>query len=104
MGPRQHRDRPAVVMVPCPCPCPWHHGSMAHRAAGTRRHFGGDLLPRRRCMNVALWIVAGLLAVVLLVGSLSKLLVPKEKMPGMVGAASRWVQDVSLGALRAIAV
>jgi hypothetical protein len=55
-------------------------------------------------MNLALWIVAGLLAVVLLVGGGSKLFVPKEQMAGMVGAASRWVEDFSPGALRAIAV
>jgi DoxX-like family len=55
-------------------------------------------------MNVALWIVAGLLAVVLLVGSGSKLLVPKEKMAGTLGAASRWVEDFSPGALKAIAM
>ena len=54
-------------------------------------------------MNVALWVVAGLLAVVLLVGSGSKLFVPKEKMAGMLGAASRWVEDFSPGALKAIA-
>jgi len=54
-------------------------------------------------MNVALWIVAGLLAAVLLVGSGSKLFVPKEQMAGMLGAASRWVEDYSPGALKAIA-
>jgi DoxX-like family len=51
-------------------------------------------------LNLALWIVAGLLAAVLLVSS-AKLLVPKEKMAGM-GAASRWVEDFSPGALKAI--
>jgi hypothetical protein len=55
-------------------------------------------------MNVALWIVAGLLAVVLLISSVSKLFVPKEKLAGMVGDASRWVEDFSPGALKAIAV
>jgi DoxX-like family len=54
-------------------------------------------------MNVALWIVAGLLAVVLLFSS-AKIFVPKEKMAGMVGAASRWVEDFSPGALKAIGV
>lgn len=52
-------------------------------------------------MNLALWIVAGLLAVVLLIAGAGKLFVPKEKMAG-VGAASRWVEDFSPGALRAI--
>ncbi|MGH9041191.1 MAG: DoxX family protein [Acidimicrobiia bacterium] len=51
-------------------------------------------------MNLALWIAAGLLAVVFLAGS-AKLFVPKEKMAGM-GAASRWVEDFSPGALKAI--
>ena len=51
-------------------------------------------------MNLTLWIVAGLLAVVLLVSS-AKLFVPKEKMAGM-SAASRWVEDFSSGGLKAI--
>jgi hypothetical protein len=52
-------------------------------------------------LNLALWIVAGLLAVVFLVAGGGKLFVPKEKMAGM-GAASRWVEDFSPGALKAI--
>jgi len=51
-------------------------------------------------MDLALWIVTGLLAVVLLVSS-AKLFVPKEKMAGM-SAATRWVEDFSPGALKAI--
>lgn len=51
-------------------------------------------------MNLALWIVTGLLAAVLLVSS-SKIFVPKEKIAGM-GAATRWVEDFSPGALKAI--
>jgi hypothetical protein len=51
-------------------------------------------------LNRALWIVAGLLAVVFLVSS-AKLFVPKEKLVGM-GAATRWVEDFSPGALKAI--
>ncbi|MQA11785.1 MAG: DoxX family protein [Pseudonocardiaceae bacterium] len=51
-------------------------------------------------MNLALWIAAGLLAVVFLVSS-AKLFVPKEKMAGM-GAASRWVEDFSPAALKTI--
>jgi hypothetical protein len=51
-------------------------------------------------MNVALWIVTGLLAAVLLV-STSKIFVPREKMAS-VGAAAEWVLDFSPGALRAI--
>jgi hypothetical protein len=51
-------------------------------------------------MNLALWIVAGLLATVFLSSS-AKLFVSKEKMAGM-SAASRWVEDFSPGALKAI--
>jgi hypothetical protein len=53
-------------------------------------------------MNLSLWIVAGLLAVVFLVASAGKLFVPKEKLAGM-SASSRWVEDFSPGALKAIA-
>lgn len=49
-------------------------------------------------MDLALWIVAGLLAAVLLV-STSKVFVPREKMAS-VGAAAEWVLDFSPGALR----
>jgi hypothetical protein len=51
-------------------------------------------------MNLALWIVAGVLAVVMLVSS-TKLFVPKERVAGMAGA-TRWVEDFSHGALKAI--
>ena len=51
-------------------------------------------------LNLSLWIVAGLLAAVFLVSS-AKLFVPKEKIAGM-GAASRWVEDFSPGALKAL--
>ena len=51
-------------------------------------------------MNLTLWIIAGLLAAVFLVSS-AKMFVPKEKMAGM-HAASRWVEDFSPGALKAI--
>jgi len=53
-------------------------------------------------LNIALWIVAGTLAVVFLVAGSTKLFVPKQKLAGMGGAASRWVEDFSPGALRAI--
>lgn len=51
-------------------------------------------------LNLSLWIVAGLLAVVFLVSS-AKLFVPKEKMAEM-SVFSRWVEDFSPGALKAI--
>lgn len=56
----------------------------------------------KRQLNLALWIVAGILAVVFLVASSTKLFVPKEKLAGMGGAASRWVEGFSPGALKAI--
>ena len=52
-------------------------------------------------MNLALWIVAGLLAVAYLVAGGGKLILPKEKIAAQ-GAASRWVEDFSPGALKAI--
>jgi hypothetical protein len=51
-------------------------------------------------LNLALWIVAGLLAVIFLVSS-AKLVVPKEKLASA-GATARWVEDFSPGALKAI--
>jgi len=53
-------------------------------------------------LNLALWIAAGILAVAFLVASGTKLFVPKQKLAGMGGAASRWVDDFSPGALKAI--
>jgi hypothetical protein len=62
-------------------------------------------------MNLALWIVAGLLAVVFLVSSATKLFVPKENLDGLLqhlGAAAQatgeWTRDFSPGALKAIGV
>ncbi|AVT33216.1 hypothetical protein C6361_31480 [Plantactinospora sp. BC1] len=52
-------------------------------------------------MNLALWIVTGVLATVLLV-STSKMFVHREKMAAMGGHAAQWVLDFSPGALRAI--
>jgi hypothetical protein len=52
-------------------------------------------------MNLALWILAGLLAAVLLSSS-SKMFVPKEKVAGMFGDLSRWAEDFSPGSLKAI--
>jgi hypothetical protein len=51
-------------------------------------------------MNVALWIIAGVLATVCLVGS-SKMFVPQEKMAAM-GSSAQWVLDFSPSALKAI--
>ncbi|MET8833468.1 DoxX family protein [Micromonospora sp. NPDC004540] len=51
-------------------------------------------------LNLTLWIVAGVLAAVLLV-STSKMFVPREKMAA-VGHAAEWVLDFSPAALRVI--
>jgi hypothetical protein len=52
-------------------------------------------------MNLALWIVTGVLATALLV-STAKMYVPREKLASVGGAATQWVLDFSPGALRAI--
>jgi len=51
-------------------------------------------------VNVALWVVSGVLAAALLV-STSKMWVSREKIASL-GSASEWVLDFSPGALRAI--
>ena len=43
----------------------------------------------KRKLNLALWIVAGILAVVFLVASSTKLFVPKEKLAGMTARPDR---------------
>src|SRR6201993_2293691 len=60
-----------------------------------------EILMNRK-LNLALWIVAGILAVAFLVASSTQAFVPKEKLAGMGGAARRWVEDFAPGALRAI--
>jgi len=52
-------------------------------------------------MNLALWIIAGLLAVAYLVAGVGKLIVPKEKIAA-VGPSARWVEDFSAGTVKAI--
>ncbi|MFC7619873.1 DoxX family protein [Microlunatus sp. GCM10028923] len=52
-------------------------------------------------MNLALWIVAGLLAAVYLFSGFGKLFVPREKMAAMTDFA-RWVLDFKPGTLKAI--
>ena len=51
-------------------------------------------------MNLALWIIAGLLAVVYLAAGVGKLIVPKEKLATAPGAG--WVEDFSAGSVKAI--
>ena len=51
-------------------------------------------------MNLSLWIVAGLLAVVYLASGAGKLIVPKEKLATAPGAG--WIEDFSAGSVKAI--
>jgi len=53
-------------------------------------------------MNLALWIVAGLLAFAFLYSSAAKLFLPKEKLA--VNALGQWTRDFSPVGLKAIAV
>ena len=52
-------------------------------------------------MNLVLWIVAGLLAAVLLISSV-KIFVPRERLASMGGAAAQWILDFSPTALKVI--
>jgi hypothetical protein len=53
-------------------------------------------------MNRALWIVAGLLAVVYLFGGAVKLILPRKKLAAFPGGG--WVEDFSAGAVKTIGV
>src|ERR671912_1794766 len=52
-------------------------------------------------MNLTLWIVAGLLAVVYLISGGGKLIMPKEKIAA-ISPSARWVEDFSAGSVKAI--
>ena len=52
-------------------------------------------------LNLALWIVAGLLAVAYLASGGGKLIMPKEKIAALTPSA-RWVEDFSAGSVKAI--
>lgn len=54
-------------------------------------------------MNLALWIVTGLLAAAYLLGGAFKVITPKEKIAAS-GASARWVEDFSAGGVKAIGV
>jgi hypothetical protein len=53
-------------------------------------------------MNLALWIGAGLLAVVALAGGVSKTFVPKEKLAAVHGGG--WTEDVSVGFVKTLGI
>ncbi|MFD8147248.1 DoxX family protein [Streptomyces sp. NPDC059708] len=54
-------------------------------------------------MNLALWIVTGLLAAAYLVGGAFKVITPREKIAAA-GSSGRWVEDFSDGGVKAIGV
>ncbi|TPQ22257.1 DoxX family protein [Streptomyces sporangiiformans] len=53
-------------------------------------------------MNLALWIGAGLLAAVALIGGISKTFVPKEKLAVVHGGG--WTEDVGAGFVKTLGV
>jgi hypothetical protein len=54
-------------------------------------------------MNIALWIVTGLLATAYFFGGGFKVITPKSRIEAF-GASSTWVEDFSGGAVKAIGV
>ncbi|WP_144119166.1 DoxX family protein [Catellatospora sichuanensis] len=52
-------------------------------------------------MNLALWIVAGLLAAAYLFSGAGKLIMPKERIAAF-GPSAKWVEDFSAGAVKTI--
>ncbi|MER7585537.1 DoxX family protein [Kitasatospora sp. NPDC097691] len=52
-------------------------------------------------MNLALWIVTGLLAAAYLAGGAFKLAVPKERIAAA-GQSGKWVEDFGAGGVKAI--
>jgi uncharacterized membrane protein YphA (DoxX/SURF4 family) len=79
-------------------------------ALATRLLFGSGT-KEEPAVNLALWIVAALLAVVFLVSGATKLFVPKESLDGLLHrlggaaeAAGEWTRDFNPVALKAIGV
>lgn len=52
-------------------------------------------------MNLALWIVAGLLAAAYLAAGIGKLIIPKDRIAAF-GASARWVDDFSASTVKVI--
>lgn len=52
-------------------------------------------------MNLALWIVAGLLAAAYLLGGGAKLVLSKDRL-ALTAASARWVEDFSAGSVKMI--
>lgn len=53
-------------------------------------------------MNLTLWIAAGLLAAVALLGGITKSFIPKEKLAAQHGG--EWTQDASVGFVKTLGV
>jgi hypothetical protein len=53
-------------------------------------------------VNLALWIAAGMLAVVALTGGISKAFIPKEKLARAPGG--EWTEDASVGFVKTLGV
>ena len=54
-------------------------------------------------MDIALWIVAGVLAAAYFFGGAGKLILPKERIAAF-GPSAKWTEDFSPGAVKAIGV
>jgi uncharacterized membrane protein len=52
-------------------------------------------------VNVALWIITGVLATAYFLGGAGKLIMPKERIAGF-GPSAAWTEDWSAGAVKAI--
>ncbi|MEU7039361.1 DoxX family protein [Streptomyces sp. NPDC046237] len=52
-------------------------------------------------MNLALWIIAGLLAAAYLLGGAFKVITPKQKIAAS-GPSARWAEDFSAGTIKTI--
>ena len=55
-------------------------------------------------MNTALWIIAGVLAVLFMGSGVAKTVLPREKIARLGGDFAGWVWDFSPGAVKAIGV
>ncbi|MEV0404636.1 DoxX family protein [Actinoallomurus sp. NPDC050550] len=53
-------------------------------------------------MDLALWIAAGLLAAVALVGGITKTFIPKERLAAQHGG--EWIQNVSVGFVKTLGI
>src|SRR5262245_16224031 len=64
------------------------------------RHRSRSDLQGESSMNVALWIITGILAVAFLGGGVLKVITPKEKLAAM--ANQGWAEDFGPGTIKAI--